>query len=127
MKKDSAYLHHISDAISAIEEYTRDITREEFFEKRIIQDAVIREFEIIGEATKNLSEEIRRKYSDIPWNKVAGMRDKLIHGYFGVNLNLVWVTIHNQLPVLKDNISKILKQISMETKNTLEIRKTEKQ
>lgn len=123
MKKDSAYLHHIYDAISAIEEYTRDITREEFFEKRIIQDAVIREFEIIGEATKNLSEELRKKYSDIPWNKVAGMRDKLIHGYFGVNLNLVWETIHNQLPVLKDDISKILKQISMETKNTSKIRK----
>ena len=68
MKKDSAYLHHISDAISAIEEYTRDITREEFFEKRIIQDAVI----------------------------------------------LVWETIHNQLPVLKDDISKILKQINDE-------------
>ena len=114
MKKNSAYLHHISDAISAIEEYTRDITKEEFFEKRIIQDAVIREFEIIGEATKNLSEEVRRKYSDIPWNKVAGMRNKLIHGYFGVNLNLVWETIHNQLPVLKDDISKILKQINDE-------------
>ncbi len=66
-----------------------DISKKEFFEETKIQDAVLRRLEIIGEATKNVSLEVRRKYSDVPWKKMAGMRDKLIHAYFGVDLERV--------------------------------------
>jgi uncharacterized protein with HEPN domain len=66
---------------------------------------------MIGEATKNLSRELRAKYREIPWKDIAGMRDKLIHEYFGVNLELVWVTIKNKLPEFKKQILKILKKI----------------
>jgi uncharacterized protein with HEPN domain len=75
------------------------------------QYAVLRGLEIIGEATKNLSRELKTKHREIPWREIAGMRDKLIHEYFGVNLELVWVTIKNELPELKNQILKILKEI----------------
>jgi uncharacterized protein with HEPN domain len=74
---------------------------------------VLRGLEIIGEASKNLSRDLRVRYREVPWREIAGMRDKLIHGYFGVNLELVWVTI--KLPELKDKILKILKEME-ETK-----------
>jgi len=72
-----------------------------FLENPLIQDAVIRNFEIIGEATKNLSMEFRKKYPDIAWKKIAGMRDKLIHGYIGVDLWAVWGVVENILPELE--------------------------
>ena len=90
MKKEKAYLQHILEAISDIEKFTENITKERFFENKEKQYAVLRALEIIGEATKNLSKELKAKYREIPWKDIAGMRDKLIHEYFGVNLNLVW-------------------------------------
>lgn len=80
MKKDSIiYIEHICSCISRIQEYTRGIDEDGFLKNNLIQDAVIRNFEIIGEATKKLDDDFRIKYSEIEWKKIAGMRDKLIH------------------------------------------------
>lgn len=87
-----------------------DISKKEFFEETKIQDAVLRRLEIIGEATKNVSLEVRRKYSDVPWKKMAGMRDKLIHAYFGVDLERVWSVVKDDLPDIKKKIIVILNE-----------------
>jgi len=108
MKSDAVYLRHILDAINQIQEYAKDIKYEDFKTNRLVQDATIREFEIIGEATKNLSDELREKYPDILWKDMAGMRDKLIHQYFGVDITAVWDSINDDLPPLKDKIIEIL-------------------
>jgi len=110
MKRDNAYLQHILDAISNIEKFIEGITKEEFTKNLEKQYAVLRGLEIIGEAAKNLSRELKRKYPHIPWKEIAGMRDKLIHQYFGVNLDLVWETVKTKLPELKNQISIILKE-----------------
>jgi uncharacterized protein with HEPN domain len=75
------------------------------------QYAVLRGLEIIGEATKNLSRELKAKHREIPWREIAGMRNKLIHEYFGVKLELVWVTIKNKLPEFKNQVLRILKEL----------------
>jgi len=115
MKRDKAYLKHILDAISNIEKFIEGVNKENFMGNVEKQYAVLRGLEIIGEATKNLSEELKKKHLNTPWKEIAGMRDKLIHQYFGVNLDLVWETIKTKLPELKNQISKILKEIE-ETK-----------
>jgi uncharacterized protein with HEPN domain len=109
MKNDKVYLKHILDAISDIEKFMQGITEEEFCKNREKQYAVLRALEIIGEASKNLSSELRAKCPDIDWKNIAGMRDKLIHAYFGVNLPLVWETVQNDLPQLKKQAQKMLK------------------
>jgi uncharacterized protein with HEPN domain len=99
-KDDSFYIQSISDCINQIEVYT-DNGEQEFLKSRLIQDAVIRNFEIIGEAVKRLSENFRSQNENVPWRQVAGFRDILIHEYFGVSLELVWQTVLTDLPKLK--------------------------
>jgi len=111
MRRDRAYLKHILEAITNIEKFVEGLTKEGFFENVEKQYAVLRGLEIIGEATKNLSKDLKVKYREIPWREIAGMRDKLIHEYFGVDLELVWVTIEDKLPEFKKQILKILKEI----------------
>ena len=113
MRRDRAYLKHILETSSNIEKFVEGLTKEEFFENIEKQYAVLRGLEIIGEATKNLSKDLKAKYREIPWRDIAGMRDKLIHQYFSVNLELVWVTIKDKLPEFKKQILKILKEIEV--------------
>lgn len=112
-KSDNLYLLHILEAIEQIEEYLADCDLTSFLETRLIQDGVIRQTEIIGEATKNLSAETRLCAPDVPWKDIAGMRDKLIHQYFGVDLKSVWLTATEDLPVLKTIISQLLNKSEM--------------
>lgn len=99
MKKgDTVYRKHILDAITRIEEYTAGIEYKDFIENPLVQDGVIRQIEIIGEATKRLFDEIKKRHLDIPWKDMAGMRDKLIHDYFGVDIDAVWGTVEMIFP-----------------------------
>lgn len=109
MEEDKVYLKHILDAIATTEKYTKDVSIEEFEENTLIRDGVIRQIEIIGEAVKNLSGNFKESRKEVPWKDIAGMRDKLIHEYFGVDLDLVWETVKNDLPQLKKQITKMLK------------------
>ena len=108
MKGNKVYLKHILDAIAAIEQYTKDVSSEEFQENMLIRDGVIRQIEIIGEAVKNLSNDFRKLHPEVPWKNIAGMRDKLIHQYFGVDLDLVLETVKDNLPELKEQVVEML-------------------
>lgn len=115
MKRDiSLYVKDILESIIAIEKFVEEMDFEEFKDDDKTSSAVIRKFEIIGEATKHIPEKIREKYPDIPWKEMAGFRDKLIHFYFGIKYELIWNTIKIELPILKSKIEKVLKEIGGE-------------
>ena len=111
---DPVYLLHIRDAINRITAYSPE-TKELFLDDHKSQDAIIRNLEIIGEAVKNISTGLKALYPDIPWKRIAGMRDKLMHDYFGVDLNLVWNVVETNIPALKHTIESIL--ASLKTDN----------
>ena len=110
MKEDKVYLWHILDAIENIERFMDGLEKPEFIKDTLVHSAVIRQLEIIGEAVKNLSFGLRKSHQDIPWRDIAGLRDKLIHEYFGVDLSLVWIIAVRDLPKLKTPIKGILKK-----------------
>jgi len=110
LKNDLLYLRHIQDAVLKIESYT-SVTRGIFMTTTHWQDAVVRQLEIIGEAAKRVSEELRSKYPDISWRRIAGMHDVLIHDYMGVDVSVVWEVTQRDLPELKHKIEAILSEI----------------
>lgn len=107
MKDASAYLKHIREAIAKIEKYTKG-GRALFMEDTMIQDSVVRNLEIIGEAARNLPVDLRKSYPKVPWRSITGMRNVLIHEYFGVDLDIVWKVVAQRLPVLKRHVSAML-------------------
>lgn len=107
-KNERFFLYDIKIALEKILRYTEDMTFKTFISDDKTKDAVERNFEIIGEAVKNLPEEFRNKYPQIPFKQVAGMRDKLIHDYFGIDYEIVWKTIKDKLPEFREAIENIL-------------------
>lgn len=103
--RDLDYLAHIREAISKIERFTRGKTEADFLSDDLVQDAVIRNLEIIGEAVTKLSPEFKTRHDDVPWGEIAGMRNRLIHAYMSVNLEIVWSTIQEVLPTFLARIS----------------------
>lgn len=108
MKGDYVYLSHILECISAIESYLPNGKRD-YFGSKLIQDAVIRNLEVIGEATKRVSIELREKENQVPWREMAGLRDVLIHHYFGVDNEIVWNVVEKELPKIKKVIQNIVR------------------
>ena len=109
---DQLYLRHILDAIEKVRSYT-SVGKEVFLDQSHWQDATIRQLEIIGEATKNLSHSLRTRYSDIPWRRIAGLRDVLIHNYMGVDLEAVWKVTQDEIPSLKKRLDVIITEIGV--------------
>lgn len=119
MKRDlKVFLNDILTACKDIQDFTQDLDFEEFIEDRKSTSAVIRQFEIIGEASKNVSPDIKNNYPDIPWKNITGMRDRLIHGYFGIDYKLVWNTTKVHIPDLIKAIQQILIDIN-DNKNNI--------
>lgn len=108
MRNDKTYLAHIRDAIETTEEYLQGVTYEQFDSSKMIIDAVIRELEIIGEASHNLSSQFKQENPEIQWRRMKDMRNFLIHEYFGVNTKVVWDTCQKDIPLFKDFVNKTL-------------------
>lgn len=114
MRSPVLYLSDILESLNLIEQFVEGMKLEDFKNDVKTSDAVIKRFENIGEATKHISEEIRAKYPEIPWKEMAGMRDKLIHFYFGVKHELVWTAIKSRIPAIKPLIKKMLPELQNE-------------
>ncbi len=115
--KNNLFLNHILDSCTHIIEFTTNVDFETFKKTRLIQSAVIRELEIIGEATKNITDDLRKTFKIIPWLKIAGMRDKLIHGYFIVDLKEIWNTAKKDISTLKNSIEQIIRKKDKDRNN----------
>ena len=103
-----ARLLHIIDSIQEIESYTRNISKEDFLKNDMMQNACIRLLEVIGEASRSVSEDLKKQYPEIEWREIVDLRNLLLHEYFGVDLNIVWSIIQFDLPPLKSKIQNIL-------------------
>jgi len=110
-KDDLVFIEHILDSINAIKEFSKNLSKEELISNRLKHSAIIREIEVIGEAVKNISENLKNKNQEIEWKEIAGTRDKMIHHYFSVDLNIIWGIIKKDLPILEKQIKKIKKEL----------------
>lgn len=108
-RKIDLYIEDIKTAIRKIEEYTKEMSLENFIKDEKTLDAVIRNISIIGEAAKNIPKEIKSKHPEIAWNDIVGMRNKIIHEYFGIDEDVLWKTIKEDIPALKKEIKKLSK------------------
>ena len=110
MKTNEVYLHHILDAICQIESYTAEIDRDVFEADDMRQDAVIRQIEIIGEASRQLSDDFQDEHNHVPWSDIIGMRNRIAHDYMNIDLDIVWEVIHHDLPTLKSSVQRLLSE-----------------
>ena len=106
---DAAWVDDIKEAVKRIERYTKRVGYQSFLKNKKTQDAVVRNLEIIGEAAKNISADFKQIHNDVDWKRIAGMRDKLVHHYFGVNWEIVWDVVKNKVPQLKSELDKLPK------------------
>lgn len=107
-QKDSLRLHHIIEAVEHVLDFTKEVSEEDFGTDYEKQSAVIRQFEIIGEAASKLTPKFTEQHKDIGWSRVVGMRHKMIHGYFDVDVSIVWTTVTDDIPSLKTAVERIL-------------------
>ena len=114
-KDDSVYLRHIIDAFLQIERYTDGVTYEEFLSNSLLQDGVIRQLEVMGEAARNLSEDLRNEYPKIPWRQMISLRNRMIHAYFNVNLQIIWEIIQGDIPNLKQETKHVLEILNQKS------------
>ena len=111
MRDPAIYVRDILEAFAAIRRFVEGMDIESFKRNDLVSSAVIRKFEVVGEAAKRVPEEVKRRYPEIPWKQMAGMRDKLIHAYFHVKHELVWETIVHELPRLEPLLRNVLKDV----------------
>lgn len=106
--RDKTYLGDILDSIRRIESYIHKVNKKNFLENLMMQDAVMRQIEIIGEASNNISDEFQEKHDHLPWSQMRAIRNKIVHDYKGVNVEIIWDTAKKDLPTLKEQVSKFL-------------------
>jgi uncharacterized protein with HEPN domain len=117
LKRDARlYLDDIVEAIQRIEEYSAHTNFDSFKQDRKAIDAIVRNFEIMGEAVNKIPSSLRNKYPDIPWTEMMGMRNKLIHEYFGVDIQILWKTIKADIPQLEPQVRKMLEDLELKQK-----------
>ena len=108
----SLYLQDIAEAIDRIQLYLEGVARDEFETNQMRLDAVIRNLQIIGEAVKKIPDSIQKKYPNIPWREIAGLRNRVTHAYFNVDINIIWDVVQSELPILKPQVQRIIKETS---------------
>jgi len=108
---DTIYLRHILDATGRVSRFLQGIDQDTFNRDELVQSAVNYQIQIVGEAVRHLSQDLRGRYPTIPWQDIAGMRSKLVHDYFGVSVRAVWISATRDLPILASEVQRILAQI----------------
>lgn len=104
------YLQDVVTAADRVASYIEGVTRDEFETDQMRLDAVIRNLQIIGEAIKKIPDSIQKRYPNIPWQEIAGLRNRVTHVYFDVDINIIWDVVHSELPVLKTQIQEIIRE-----------------
>lgn len=118
MKRDTLYLRHILDETVFLREVGKELTYDGLLADPVRQRAIVRSIEIIGEATKNISEALKEQHPEIPWRLIAGSRDKLIHAYFEVDWRIVWNILENEVPALEQGVRAILAKLDIPEEET---------
>jgi uncharacterized protein with HEPN domain len=113
-RRDRHYLADILEAMQRIIAYTENLSYKQFLDDRLVQDAVLRNFQVIGEATKKVSTATRSTYPELPWREMAGMRNRIVHEYFGINQRVVWDVAVRDLPRLVPRVEEIIQQLAAE-------------
>jgi len=108
MKEDKLYLIHISECIERIENYVKGMDKEEFMNSTLVQDAAIRNLQILAESAQRLSEQMKQAHPEIEWHKISGFRNILVHDYLGIDVETVWNIVVREIPVLKKAISAMM-------------------